>query len=233
MITKNNKPFPNGKYKAVTFSFDDNVCFDVQLAALFNKYKIKCTFNVISGMASHEPNWLTNGVNSYRLTKEEMEEAYVGHEIAGHSLTHPHIIGLDDETLAHEINQDIKNLRSWYPDRVIEGFAYPYGETDERTIALLKQNGIKWARLTGKTHAFDIPENLHRYVPTCHFLDEDIDKVVDDFLNLNPKTRQVLFIWGHSYEFILHNAWEKFEKLIEKLANRDDIYYCTNSEALL
>ena len=40
----------NGKNKAVTFSYDDGVTQDIQLVNLFNKYGLKCTFNLNSGL---------------------------------------------------------------------------------------------------------------------------------------------------------------------------------------
>ena len=39
-----------GKQKAVTFSYDDGVCQDRRLVAMFNYYHVKATFNINSGM---------------------------------------------------------------------------------------------------------------------------------------------------------------------------------------
>ena len=38
----------NGKMKAVTFSFDDGVTQDKRLIEIFDKYGLKCTFNINS-----------------------------------------------------------------------------------------------------------------------------------------------------------------------------------------
>ena len=40
--------FPEGKRKAVTFSYDDGQIFDVKLAEMFDDYGIRCTFNLNS-----------------------------------------------------------------------------------------------------------------------------------------------------------------------------------------
>lgn len=40
--------FPNGKPKAVTFSYDDCTKFDKPFVEILNKYGIKCTFNIPS-----------------------------------------------------------------------------------------------------------------------------------------------------------------------------------------
>lgn len=38
--------FPGGKYKAVTFSFDDGAQNDARLAQLLNRYNLKGTFHL-------------------------------------------------------------------------------------------------------------------------------------------------------------------------------------------
>ena len=40
----------------------------------------------------------------------------------------------------------------------------------------------------------------------------------------------LFYLWGHSYEFDNNNNWDHIEKICEKLANRDDIWYATNME---
>ena len=38
--------FPEGKFKAVTFSYDDGVKADIRLASIFNQCGLKGTFNI-------------------------------------------------------------------------------------------------------------------------------------------------------------------------------------------
>ena len=38
--------FPEGKLKAVTFSYDDGVIQDIRFSEMLNKYSMKCTFNL-------------------------------------------------------------------------------------------------------------------------------------------------------------------------------------------
>ena len=40
----------SGKLKAVTFSFDDGIVQDYRMIELLNKYGLKATFNVSSGL---------------------------------------------------------------------------------------------------------------------------------------------------------------------------------------
>lgn len=43
----------------------------------------------------------------------------------------------------------------------------------------------------------------------------------------------IFYVWGHSYEFDGDGNWDRIEKLCKMLSGRDDIFCCTNSEALL
>ena len=45
----------HGKFKAVTFSYDDGVSQDVRLIALLDKYGLKATFNLNSERARPSP----------------------------------------------------------------------------------------------------------------------------------------------------------------------------------
>ena len=44
------KAFPGGKHKVLTMSYDDGKIQDRRLVGIFNKYGIKGTFNVNSGL---------------------------------------------------------------------------------------------------------------------------------------------------------------------------------------
>ena len=39
----------DGKSKVLTFSYDDGVVQDIRLAGIFDKYGLKCTFNINTG----------------------------------------------------------------------------------------------------------------------------------------------------------------------------------------
>ena len=60
--------FPGGVTNCVTFSFDDGAKEDVRLSQLFNKYGLKCTFNLSDCMI--------------RVPSEVFDKTYEGHEIA-------------------------------------------------------------------------------------------------------------------------------------------------------
>ena len=74
--------FPDGKMKAVTFSYDDGVKDDIRLAEIFSKYQLKATFNINSAALL--------GGSDKRLNPDEIKENILnrGHEIAVHGAEH-------------------------------------------------------------------------------------------------------------------------------------------------
>lgn len=222
--------YQNKYHKALTFSFDDGVVFDRKLAALFNKYGMKCTWNLNSGKLTHADSWVNKNVIVSHLNKDEIFEVYEGHEIASHSLTHPFFDRLDYETQLNEIKSDIENLENYFHKK-INGFALPYGIYNESTLKALKECGIKYDRLAGTTMSFDMPKDLSKFSGTCHFHNPKIMELAKEFVELKPNEDKVFYIWGHSYELEVDNLWDEFEELLKFLANREDIFYCTNSQA--
>ncbi len=225
----------NGKKKAVTFSFDDGVTQDIRLVEILNKYGLKCTFNINSGLLGL-PNRLERlKVNHTKIKASEVKDLYAGHEVAVHSLTHPTLVGLDEETIIRQVEEDRKALEELcgYP---IVGMAYPNGPNDDFVAGVIQNNSpIKYSRTTTATHSFKVQkENLLRYNPTVHYIEDCLEELVDKFLASESEEEQLLYIWGHSYEMDAGLiTWEKFEEICQKLANRDDIFYGTNKEVLL
>ena len=83
--------FPGGKGKACTFSYDDGVVQDRRLAELLRRYGMKCTFNLNSALLGQHAEGAAPGKRTVDISKvspEELETVYAGHEIAGHGLFH-------------------------------------------------------------------------------------------------------------------------------------------------
>ena len=97
-----------GKMKALTFSYDDGTTQDKRLVELFNKYNMKATFHINSGLLGNPGELLREGVHVRhdKVQKEEVRAIYAGHEIAAHTLTHPNLINLDDAAVIKEVEED-------------------------------------------------------------------------------------------------------------------------------
>ncbi|HKM04057.1 MAG TPA: polysaccharide deacetylase family protein, partial [Lachnospiraceae bacterium] len=222
----------DGKRKAVTFSYDDGIEMDRRLVEMFNKYDLKCTFNLNSGIQSGVNSFLNKGVNIRRMNIKGLKELYRGHEIAAHTLTHPNLLNFDDETVYNEIWQDKFNLENIFEQRV-QGMAYPYGTFDERIQGIAKECNIKYARTVIETGEFKISENLLELKPSTSHGCGRIFDLMKQFIESEKEEAQLLYIWGHSYELEVENNWEKMEEICKSLARREDIYYGTNAEVLL
>ena len=226
-----------GKNKAATFSFDDGVTQDCRLVQILNKYGLKATFNINSGLLGVDGNLERNGrtVTHNKIKPEEVKALYLGHEIAVHTVNHPTLVGLEESQIIYEVEEDRKALEKLcgYP---IVGMAYPNGPNDDRVAKIIENNSpIKYSRTVTSTHSFNVQkENLLRYNPTVYYIEECFEEIVDKFLNSNDGEEQLLYIWGHSYEMDAgYISWEKFERICQKLAGKENVFYGTNKEVLL
>ena len=230
----------NGKKKAVTFSFDDGVVQDIRLVEILNKYNLKGTFNLNSaklGLPSDPWKVEWGEIPRPILNVSKIKPLYVGHEVAVHTLTHPNLTTLNDETVIYQVDEDRKKLEEIFGYPVV-GMAYPCGgvNNDARVAKLIQENTpIRYARTITSTLTFDLQKgNLLQFNPTLHFLNEKTEEIVDKFLALETDKPQLLYIWGHSYELdYSESRWERFENLCKKLSGKADIFYGTNKEVLL
>ena len=221
------------KYKkAVTFSYDDGVAQDLRLLEIFNRYGMKATFNLNTGLNAENGSWVYMGKEVKRLNLSEHVKAYEGHEIAVHTRTHPNLLEVDKETFDREVGEDAKEIERLFGKKPV-GMAYPYGTYNEEIIAKLPTYGIHYSRGVWQNYDFAIQDNLLAFRPTCHHDDEQLFELAERFLAMEPEEPQIFYIWGHAYEFDGKENWERMEKLCQMLAGKDDIFYGTNAEVLL
>ena len=219
--------FPNGVRKCLTLSYDDGIRQDKRLVKILDKYGLKCTFNINSGLLDNE------NYNS-RMSKEEIVELFKDspHEVAIHGLVHAYDNQLHINCMTNEILQDRKNIETLL-GRIIRGMAYPYGTFNDKLVDCLKACGIVFSRTTISTERFDIPEDWLRLPATCHHNNPRLDELCDKFIELKPTLPQMFYLWGHSYEFDWNdefNNWERIEGFAKKMSGKDDIWYATNIE---
>ena len=135
----NQKRFPNGKTKVFNVTYDDGVLQDVRFVALLNKYNLKGTFNLNSGLMENEFEWThESGRVIKRLSKEKAVPLYQGHEIACHTLTHPYMHDLSEQEILHELQEDKANLEKLF-GREVKGFAVPFDYYSERIENCVRQ----------------------------------------------------------------------------------------------
>lgn len=218
--------------KAITFSYDDGVTPDLRLIEIFNKYNLKCTFNLNYGLGPTTGGWEYKGKPVNRLDLREHIRSYAGHEIAAHALTHQNLVEIGVEAARKEMVEDAEGLTKLSGKRPV-GMAYPYGTFDDPTVELLRELGFQYARTVWDSGNFDVQTDLLRFRPTCHHDDERLFELAEEFLGLETEEPKIFYIWGHSYEFEGNDNWDRMEKLCRMVAGRDDIFYGTNAEVLL
>ena len=220
--------------KALTFSYDDGIEQDRKLVEIFNKYGMKATFNLNTGIQTPESNFEIEGVYINRMKQEGLEELYRGHEIATHGLTHAAPTGMTKEQLDKEFLTDMSNIERIYGTYPV-GMAYAYGCVDDEVVKYLKSIGIKYGRTVEASHSFEIPKEPLKLKATCHHDDDMLFELAEKFLKAEPKeNEQMLFyVWGHSYEFDVNNNWDRIEEFCKMMSGKADIFYCTNRECLV
>ena len=229
----------NGKMKAVTFSYDDGITQDRKLVSILDRYGLKATFNINSGVlgTSGALYWNDYTISHVKPRACEVEKIYKGHEIAVHTLTHPSLKTLPDEEVIRQVEEDRVRLSELAGYDVV-GMAYPGGTgcMDERVVRLIRENtGVRYARTTTSTENFDTQTDLLRFDPTVYHLCGwgKLYSLAEEFLAMKPETPKLFYIWGHAYEFDFRDDWNRFEDFCRFISGKDDIFYGTNKEVLL
>lgn len=212
--------FPGGRSKVVTLSYDDGVVQDRQLVEVFNRHGLRGTFHLNSGNLGRENH----------LAPKEIASLFEGHEVSAHSVTHPYLDQLSPAAILHELTDDRRRLEELcgYP---VRGMSYPFGTFTPEIIALLPSIGIKYARTVLKTGHFNVPDDFLAWHPTVHHKN-DLLETAQRFLSIPqyaPRL-QLLYVWGHSYEFGRENNWDLMDQFGAKIGRRDDLWYATNIE---
>ena len=224
------------KNKILIFSFDDGVTQDERMIKILNRYGIKGTFNINSELLAKPGELIREGVriSHNKISPSDVRRIYAGHEIAGHTLTHPRLPAMEDDSeIIRQVEEDRRNL-SELAGYEVTSFAYPCGgvNNDDRVAELIKSHtGIRNARTITSSHTFALPKNVYRLDPTVYFHAEtDLAfELAEKFIAMEATEPQLFFVWGHSYEFDIHNTWDRFEEFCRLLGGREDICYTTAS----
>ena len=226
--------------KAVTFSYDDGTVQDKRLIEIFNTYDLKATFNINSELLGTKRTITVDKVPvcDDKIDPCDLRSVYEGHEIASHTLTHPRLPDIiDDNEVIRQVEDDRLRLSELAGYEIV-GFAYPCGgvNCDSRVSRLIRENtGIKYCRTIISNHSFYIQTNLYEFNPTVHHHREwdKMYELAEKFISSDPQTPQIFYIWGHAFEFDIHDDWERFREFCQMISGKNDIFYGTNKDILL
>ena len=220
--------FPEGKAKALTFSYDDGVEADKRLLQLFDSYGLKGTFNLNSLLFDCRE-W------HRRMDEGETFSTFIDcqHEVAMHGARHAFLNKLPLPEAVNELVQNRVYLENKF-NRIVRGLAYAYGAYSDEILNILPSLGIAYARTTESTHSFSLPQNFLKWHPTCHHGDSRLFELAEKFNTYSPndqtKHREPLlfFVWGHSFEFEEAGNWQIIEDFAETVGGKKDVWYATN-----
>ena len=225
--------------KAVTFSYDDGVTQDQRLIDIFDRYRLKATFNLNSALLGTAQGLIREDVTVAHVKPRacEVRSIYQNHEIAGHTLTHPLLTHCDEDEIVRQVEQDRLALSELAGYEVV-GFAYPGGGVnfDARVADILRRRtGVRYARTTVSSFDFEPQSDLLVFRPTVyHHAEWDaLFELGRRFVELDCDRPQIFYIWGHAYEFDIRDTWNRFEDFCRLVSGREDIFYGTNREVLL
>ncbi len=224
--------FPGGLQRALTLSYDDGVEQDVKLIEIMQKYGLKGTFNLNSGLYAPEGTVYPAGHIHRRMGKEQATKLYSGSgmEVAVHGLTHPWLEKMSSAECVREIIKDRENLEEQF-GTIVRGMAYPYGTYNDTVVQILRDCGIAYARTVQSTNGFDLPQDWLRMPATCHHRDPRLMELAHQFVEPSWSPMPMMFyLWGHSYEFEECDNWQLIEGFAEFTGGRDNIWYATNIE---
>ncbi|OQA82664.1 MAG: Polysaccharide deacetylase [Lentisphaerae bacterium ADurb.Bin242] len=210
--------YPEGKLKALTFSYDDGVAQDRRLIEIFNRSGMKGTFNLNAGLQDSHNN---------KIHLNELNTVYAGHEIACHGKLHPFMERQPLLSRVEDVLEDRKILEQAV-GKIVNGMAYPYGTYDSRVIHTLTALGIVYSRTVRSTGGFGLPDNFLEWHPTCHHR-ENMAEIGKRFL-AGSYPLALFYVWGHSYEFDNNNNWNIIEDFCAQMAGQENIWYAANME---
>jgi peptidoglycan/xylan/chitin deacetylase (PgdA/CDA1 family) len=122
----------------VSLTFDDAYANQLNAAQIMNTYGIDGTFFVPSGYVN----------NSGYLTVADLQGlAANGHEIGGHTVTHPDLASLPSDEATRQVCNDRVNLTNW--GFQVTSFAYPFASGTTATQTIVKNCGYNSGRWLG------------------------------------------------------------------------------------
>lgn len=203
--------------KIFILSFDDGTIYDKRFVELLNKYNVKCTFNLNSGLEDYVWDY-EDRFPIHRQVLDGTQTQYQGHEVASHSAHHHWLTTLTPPQLREEIETDCAALKKLYGLEEI-GFAVPFTACGEREIGIIRKF-VRYIRLSVGSGSFALPEDPYHIPITGLYNQPDIRERIAEFAE-NDLPVSLFVMAGHSYEFEVLDQWEYMEDLLQYICSFD------------
>lgn len=190
----------------VVASFDDATKEDLILAEMMKSHGIPTIFYFpAKPLEVNEPHGRVS------LTPEERQQVAKDHEIGSHTVTHPLLTRVDDNTVWHEIYDSRLALQEEFGQE-ITAFCYPRGYANPLIQCMVKESLYTHAR--GVTVGYlDESENPFYEQTTVHvgcdrkeYAGRNWYEFAQDMIQ-QADDNSVFHLWGHSWELAkdVHN----------------------------
>ena len=203
--------------KIFLLSFDDGTIWDKRFVELLNRYGMKATFNLNSGLEDFVWNF-EDRLAVRRQKLEETVEQYRGHEVASHTLTHPWLNTLTPPQLAREVGEDCETIKAIFRLEEI-GFGVPFTACGEREIRIIRKF-VRYIRLSAFGDTFALPADPYHIPIHGLYNDPDIREKIAAFAQ-NDLDVSLFVMAGHSYEFEALEHWGYIEELLKYIKSFD------------
>jgi peptidoglycan/xylan/chitin deacetylase (PgdA/CDA1 family) len=201
--------------KYFLLSFDDGTVYDRRFVELLNRYNIKATFNLNSGLEGFV--WYyEDRFPVRRQILSEIGDLYNGHEIASHSLHHHWLNTLTPPQISREIGEDCEALKKQFGMTEI-GFGVPFTACDAREIKIIRKY-TRYIRLSEFAETFALPEDPYHIPIHGLYNDADIRTKIAAFAQ-NDLEDSLFVMAGHSYELEALNHWGYMEELLQYICS--------------
>ncbi len=223
------KLYPGGREKAFSLSYDDGVYQDIRLVDLLNRYGLKGTFNLNTGLMKTEFEWVhESGMPVRRLPEDVVRKLYAGHEVASHTCTHPYMESLSEPEILAQMASDRFFLEKLLGKHVL-GFAVPFLYDSPVITRCAAEVGFVYKRISEVSNDYSVPEDLFRWRGSKFHWDEDLEAFVDGFLSTDQELALCQIV-GHSYDLDVMDAWERMEGLFAGICEDPKVLPMTNLE---
>ena len=201
--------------KYFLLSFDDGTIYDRRFVELLNRYRMKGTFNLNSGLEDFV--WYyEDRFPVRRQILSEVGDLYRGHEIASHSLHHHWLNTLTPPQISREIGEDCERLKKCFGLEEI-GFGVPFTACGEREIRIIRKL-TRYIRLSEFAESYELPQDPYHIPIHGLYNDADIREKIAAFAESDPEDS--LFIMaGHSYELEVLDHWDYIENLLQYICS--------------
>lgn len=224
--------------KIVTLSFDDGTIQDKRLVSILERYGLRATFHLNSGFFGQKHEIVHGGIlcDHTELTMEEAKKVYRNQEIAVHTVHHPDLSKLDEKEILAEVGEDQQALEEIFEQKII-GMAYPGGGTpyNEVVMRVIRNNtSICFARTVHEQYDYSLPQNWMEWNPTCDIQSDKFPYLTEKFIeSADSEEINLLYVWGHAFEFDKYDNWERMEAFAEKIASNSTLRVMTTKEVYL